>query len=104
VQNQFGQKNNIDLSLALLNKLKIICIDLSTLPADGIYYQDEDISLILGNKANKLTLGKVNLILVCSYVNGRCKSRETIQDIKGEVWFNELRLADMDNQVVWQRC
>jgi hypothetical protein len=28
---------------------------------------------------------------------------ETIQDIKGEVWFNELRLADMDNQVVWLR-
>jgi hypothetical protein len=44
------------LSLALLIKLKIICIDLSTLPADGIYYQDEDQLDSLGNKANKLTL------------------------------------------------
>jgi cell surface protein SprA len=25
------------------------------------------------------------------------KSKATTQDIKGEVWFNELRLADMDH-------
>jgi hypothetical protein len=33
-------------------------IDLSTLPADGIYYQDEDqLDSSLVRKANKLTLG-----------------------------------------------
>jgi hypothetical protein len=47
VQKQFGQKkNNIDLSLALLTKLKIMAmgIDLSTLSADGIYYDQLDSS------------------------------------------------------------
>jgi hypothetical protein len=38
------EDNNIDLSLALLTQLKIMAmgIDLSTLPLDGIYYQNED--------------------------------------------------------------
>jgi hypothetical protein len=39
-----GQNNEIDLSLALLTQLKIkhMSVDLSTLPLDGIYYQNED--------------------------------------------------------------
>ena len=97
------EENNIDLSLALLTQLKIMAmgIDLSTLPADGIYYQDEDqLDSSLSGKANKLTLGikgNPNFGFVRTLMVG-VKSRETIQDIKGEVWFNELRLADMDNQ------
>jgi hypothetical protein len=31
------------------------------------------------------------------------KSKATTQDIKGEVWFNELRQI-WTTKVVWQRC
>jgi cell surface protein SprA len=54
------EDNNIDLSLALLTQLKIMAmgIDLSTLPLDGIYYQNEDqLDPASSNKVNKLRLG-----------------------------------------------
>jgi cell surface protein SprA len=97
------EANEIDLSLALLTQLKIqaMSVDLSTLPLDGIYYQNEDeLNPKLANKSNKLRLGikgNPNFGLVRTLMVG-VKSNETHQDIKGEVWFNELRLADMDNQ------
>ncbi|MFT7334714.1 MAG: cell surface protein SprA [Porticoccaceae bacterium] len=97
------EANEIDLSLELLTQLKIqaMSVDLSTLPLDGIYYQNED-ELNSGavNKPNRLRLGikgNPNFGLVRTLMVG-VKSNETRQDIKGEVWFNELRLADMDNQ------
>ncbi|MBP2284073.1 cell surface protein SprA [Flavobacterium sp. CG_23.5] len=97
------EDNEIDLSLALLTKLKILAmsIDKSTLPLDGIYYQNEDeLDSRLANKPNKLRLGikgNPNFGLARTLMIG-VKSNETHQDIKGEVWFNEMRLADMDNQ------
>jgi cell surface protein SprA len=97
------EENEIDLSLALLTQLKILAmsVDLSTLPLDGIYYQNEDeLNPALGNKPNKLRLGikgNPNFGLVRTLMVG-VKSNETRQDLKGEVWFNELRLSDMDNQ------
>ena len=97
------EDNEIDLSLALLTKLKILAmsIDPNTLPLDGIYYQNEDeLDPSLANKNNKLRLGikgNPNFGLARTLMVG-VKSNETHQDVKGEVWFNELRLADMDNQ------
>ncbi|MFV8464505.1 cell surface protein SprA [Flavobacterium sp. LB1P62] len=97
------EDNEIDLSLALLTKLKIqaMSIDPSTLPLDGIYYQnEEELDPSLANKNNKLRLGikgNPNFGLARTLMIG-VKSNETHQDVKGEVWFNELRLADMDNQ------
>jgi cell surface protein SprA len=97
------EDNNIDLSLALLTQLKIMAmgIDLSKLPIDGIYYQNEDqLDPALSNKANKLRLGikgNPNFGFIRTLMVG-VKSNVSNQDIKGEVWFNELRLADMDNQ------
>ncbi|MFV5688707.1 cell surface protein SprA [Flavobacterium sp. ZT3R25] len=97
------EDNEIDLSLALLTKLKIqaMSIDKSTLPLDGIYYQnEEELDPSLANKNNKLRLGikgNPNFGLARTLMVG-VKSNETHQDVKGEVWFNELRLADMDNQ------
>lgn len=97
------EDNEIDLSLALLTKLKILAmsIDPSTLPLDGIYYQnEEELDPSLANKNNKLRLGikgNPNFGLARTLMVG-VKSNETHQDVKGEVWFNELRLADMDNQ------
>ena len=95
-------ENEIDLSLALLTQLKIqaMSIDPNTLPADGIYYQDEDqLDPSLAGKPNKLRLGikgNPNFGLIRNLMLG-VKSDETHQDTKGEVWFNELRVADMDN-------
>ncbi len=95
-------ENEIDLSLALLTKLKIqaMSIDPSTLPADGIYYQnEEDLDPSLAGKANKLRIGikgNPNFGLVRNLMLG-VKNNDLHQDLKGEVWFDELRVADMDN-------
>ena len=94
-------ENEIDLSLALLTQLKIqgMSIDPNTLPADGIYYQDEDqLDPSLAGKPNKLRLGikgNPDFGLIRNLMLG-VKSNER-QDSKVEVWFNELRVADMDN-------
>lgn len=97
------EENQIDLALELLTQLKIkaMGIDPTTLPQDGIYYQNEDeLDPKLSNKPNKLRLGikgNPNFGLVRTLMVG-VKSNEDIRRIKGEVWFNELRLADMDNK------
>jgi cell surface protein SprA len=94
------QENEIDLALSLLTRMKIRAPK-GTLPADGVYYPDDDRGnnpdgdgddrLRLGIKGNP-NFGQVRNLMV------GIKSNETHQDIKGEVWFNELRLADMDNK------
>ncbi len=97
------EENQIDLVLELLTKLKIqsMSVDPTTLPQDGIYYQNEDeLDAKLTNKPNKLRLGikgNPNFGLVRTLMVG-VKSNESSRRIKGEVWFNELRLADMDNK------
>lgn len=91
--------NEIDLSLALLTAMKI------KKPKDAldIYYPDDDTSiegdpnLRDGNAKLRLGIrGNPNFGLVRNLMLG-VKSNETHQDIKGEVWFNELRVAEMDN-------
>ncbi|MGQ7946333.1 T9SS outer membrane translocon Sov/SprA [Flavobacterium sp. WC2509] len=94
--------NEINLSLALLTnlKLKSLKIDKNSLPADGIYFADDDPNVEGGDGDTKLRLGikgNPNLGLIRNVMLG-VKSNEPHQDIKGEVWFNELRLADMDNK------
>lgn len=96
------EENEMDLSLALLTKLKILAMsaDPSTLPLDGIYYPDADPSKPEGDGTNTLKLGikgNPNFGLVRTLMVG-VKNSDLRNDIKGEVWFNELRLADMDNQ------
>ncbi|MEN2399090.1 cell surface protein SprA [Flavobacterium sp. MC2016-06] len=97
-------ENEIDLSLALLSKLKLLSkkVDVSTLPTSGIYYlseDDEKMDPTLSSKINKLKLGvkgNPNLGSVRSLMVG-IKNNDPHQDIKGEVWFDEMRLAEMDN-------
>ncbi|TDE05245.1 cell surface protein SprA [Flavobacterium sandaracinum] len=96
------EENEMDLSLALLTKLKILAmsVDPNTLPLDGIYYPDADPSKPEGDGTNALKLGikgNPNFGLVRTLMVG-IKNSDLRNDIKGEVWFNELRLADMDNQ------
>nr|WP_315162865.1 cell surface protein SprA [uncultured Flavobacterium sp.] len=96
------EENEIDLSLDLLTKLKIkaMSIDPSTLPIDGIYYPDNVSGLADADGNTKLKIGikgNPNFGLVRTLMVG-VKNNDLHQDIKGEVWFNELRLADMDNK------
>jgi hypothetical protein len=59
----------MNLSLALLTQLKIkaMSVDLSTLPLDGIYYQNEDeLDPALANKPNRLRLGSKEILISIS--------------------------------------
>jgi cell surface protein SprA len=96
-------ENEIDLSLSLLTKLKLDAIKankMKPLPPDGIYYADDDPDKIGGDGDSKLRLGikgNPNMGMVRSIMMG-LKSNEPHDYVKGEVWFDELRLADMDNK------
>ncbi|WP_276378666.1 cell surface protein SprA [Flavobacterium sp. H4147] len=98
------EDNDIDLALELLTKMKIkamsIDINSSKRDANGIYYPDNDPDVSGGDGDSKLTLGikgNPNFGLVRNLMVG-VKSRADHKDIKGEVWFNELRLADLENK------
>jgi cell surface protein SprA len=54
------EENEIDLPLELLTKLKILAMNIddpSTLPLDGIYYPDDDLTKPEGDGDDKLKLG-----------------------------------------------
>jgi cell surface protein SprA len=97
-------ENEIELPLDLLTKLKVMALQ-GTLPpdsdlTDGIQFVDE---AFLGSAASKLTLGikgNPNFGLVRTIMLG-LKNKNTADPIKGEVWFNELRMSDMDNKGGW---
>lgn len=98
------EDNNIDLALDLLTRMKVqaMSIDINSNKRDinGIYYPDDDLSINGGDGDSKLRLGikgNPNFGLVRNLMVG-VKSKADHKNIKGEVWFNELRLADMDNK------
>lgn len=97
------EANEIDLSLALLTQLKILAMN----PASGLdedvlgikYANDFQLDGSLAGRVNPLRLGikgNPNFGLVRTLMVG-LKNRHT-SAIRGEVWFNELRLAEMDNK------
>ena len=82
-------------------KVRSFSVDFTTLPvsANGVYYPDDDIALPNGDGDPNLRLGikgTPNFGLVRNLMMG-IKNNHT-DPIRGEVWFNELRLADMDNK------
>ncbi|CAM3793241.1 cell surface protein SprA [Flavobacterium cucumis] len=92
--------NEIELPLALLTSLKILklqndpSIDFSDPNGIG-FIEEED----LGSSNNKLTLGikgNPNIGLVRTLMIGIKNKSGAVQ--RGEVWFNELRISDMDNK------
>ena len=98
------EDNNIDLALDLLTKMKIkaMTIDINSGKRDinGIYYPDNDPDVAGGDGDGKLTLGikgNPNFGLVRNLMVG-VKSKTDHKGLKGEVWFNELRLADLENK------
>ena len=93
--------NEIDLPLALLTKLKIISRSQS-LAAGEIFYQTENQldpsrpdKMRIGVRGNP-NFGLVRTLMV-GIKNNRTDATEPNGRIYGEVWFNELRLAEMDN-------
>jgi cell surface protein SprA len=95
--------NEIDLPTSLLTKLKILAM--SAPPGDfvdGVLYKDDfelDPSLagIVGRGPLRIGVkGNPNFGLVRTLMVG-IKNNHTDR-VKGEVWFNELRLADMNNK------
>jgi len=102
------EENDIDLALELLTRMKIkaMPLDINSDKRDinGIYYPDDDASLNGdpssrdGNTRLKLGIkGNPNFGLVRNLMVG-VKSRADHKDLKGEFWFNELRLADLENK------
>jgi cell surface protein SprA len=93
-------ENEIDLAMSLLTRMKVLAlsIDPATLP-EGVYYPDDDITLPDGDGDPNLRLGikgNPNFGLVRTLMVG-IKNNYT-EKIKGEVWFNELRISDMNNK------
>ncbi|CAM3626358.1 cell surface protein SprA [Flavobacterium chungbukense] len=98
------EENNIDLALSLLTamKIKAMSIDPTSTKRDinGIYYPDDDPDASAGDGDTKLRLGikgNPNFGLVRNLMVG-VKSTAEHKNIKGEVWFNELRMSDLENK------
>lgn len=105
--------NEIELQLELLTKLKLMRNRDNTQNPNFIYFKNED-ELVpeLASKINKLRIGvKGNpnfgmLRTIMIGVRNNTKvlyqdSPETPRDLRGEVWFNELRMSDMTNKGGW---
>ena len=95
------EDNEIELPLDFLTRLKARLItdpDAVSPDANGIRFVEEE-NPIIGSSNNRLTIGikgNPNFGLVRTIMIG-VKNR-TNNVIRGEVWFNELRLSDMDNE------
>ena len=98
------EANQIDLPLALLTQLKILAMN----PNNGLvedalgikYANDFELDGSLAGRSNALRVGikgNPNFGLVRTLMLG-VKNGTTVNGVRGEVWFNELRLADMDNK------
>ena len=92
--------NEINVPLSLLTKLKILSLSNDA----SIVYDENGIGFVeeetIGSAENKLTLGikgNPNFGLVRTLMVG-IKNKNGSGPIRGEVWFNELRMSEMDNK------
>jgi cell surface protein SprA len=95
-------ENEINVAMSNLTAMKVrsLSISASLLDANGIYWPDDDPSIPNGDGEPNLRLGikgTPNFGLVRTLMVG-IKNNNDPNRVKGEVWFNELRLADMDNK------
>ena len=91
-------ENEMELPLKLLTTIKSrkISDNLGLPDANGIYFVNES---ALGSSENKMTIGikgNPNFGLVRTIMLGIKNKTGSVK--RGEVWFNELRLSDMDNK------
>lgn len=95
-------ENEIVLPLEYLTALKILSLSNSssiTPDVNGISFIEEENPLI-GSSNSRLTLGikgNPNFGLVRTLMIG-VKNKNTGEPIRGEVWFNELRMSELDNR------
>lgn len=97
--------NEIEVSLEALTKLKIMVLngDVTVDPAEGIFYMDANLlDPSLSNRMRIGIKGNPNFGYVRTLMLG-VKNSYAVTDIsarhlRGEVWFNELRLSDMDSE------
>lgn len=108
------EENNLDLNLELLTKLKILAMQGAVPPPDvnGITFVNEgQLDPSRAGAPNELRIGirgNPNFGLVRTLMVGLRNNTANTQipdgvtfvedNLQGEVWFNELRLADMDNK------
>lgn len=104
------KENNLDLPLNLLTKMKILAM--SATPAEvndqGVFSKFDyeiDPEIAAENSRIKISIkgnpnfGQVRTLMVGVRNNtGKVPLDLPARNIKGEVWFNELRLAGMDNK------
>jgi cell surface protein SprA len=106
------EENEIDLKLELLTKLKVYAMNHPEEMVDGVITKIEDeLDGSAADKPNKLTLsikGNPNFGQVRTLMVGIKNNTQAGTDpdgnaliptpVTGEVWFNELRLSEMDNK------
>ncbi len=103
------EANNLDLSLELITRMKIKAMSHVYTPGE-IYYPDDDITIADGDGDPNLRLGirgnpnfgmvRTLMLGVKNQTNKLSTPQHPLNPrrLKGEVWYNELRLAGMDNK------
>ena len=103
------QDNMMDITLALITRMKILALSHVYTPGE-IYYPDDDVTIVGGDGDDRLRLGirgNPNFGMVRTLMLGVKNNTNRLNTpqhplnprrIKGETWFNELRLAGMDNK------
>ncbi|KIM09770.1 MAG: SprA protein [Sulfurovum sp. FS06-10] len=100
-ENIWPEENEITLPLEYLTALKILKLQNNpnvVVDANGIGFIEEE-NPVIGSSNNRLTLGikgNPNFGLVRTLMIGVKNKSGEVQ--RGEVWFNELRMSDMDNK------
>jgi cell surface protein SprA len=103
------EDNNMDIALELITRMKVKAMSHVYLPGE-IYYPDDDVTLPDGDGDPNLRLGirgNPNFGMVRTLMLGVKNQTNRLNTpqhplnprrLKGEVWFNELRIAGMDNK------
>lgn len=104
-EEKWPEANNLTIPLELLTQIKILMRQSPALAPGEIFYRyDNDLDPSIPRKLRIGVRGNPNFGLVRNMMLGLKNNTKagniynlTEKSIKGEVWFNELRLAQMDN-------
>ena len=97
-------ENRLNLPLALLQEIKTRVLGLETPPDpnDIVYFTQSELDPSLNLTGNELRIGiKGNPSFGNVRVMMMGLRNNTNNDISGEVWFNELRMSELENQGGW---
>lgn len=102
------EANELELKLELLTQLKVMKMNDPSVDPNYIFYKDEEeVDAQAAGKINKLRLGikgnpnfgQVRTIMLG--IKNQTDEQGRPKDLRGEVWFNELRMSDMENKGGW---